>query len=261
MACQLMIPPCLCGQEKFHSTRHHSLGGASVTLVDLFSSLENQGTLALLDTTMFGVAVRNDFFLPELLYSSIGGVLKSSAGSFGMKYSHFGTDFFSEQEIGICYGKQLSKTFYAGMRVNYFRIQQNEYGNEGVITTELGFITKMNDELSIGGHFYNPFRAKLKGKSTIQRTKSLMRVGINYQLKTCSLLAELEHSTGEELVLKSGLEYFLNKNWVLRAAYRFPRNQMSGGIGLIYKSFRLDFSYQWHTVLGSSTALGLVYVL
>ena len=59
--------------------RSAALGGASVTLTDLWSTQNNQAGLAKLDTIEVGVYAQRKFLLPQLGYNAFAGAIPIKA--------------------------------------------------------------------------------------------------------------------------------------------------------------------------------------
>jgi len=249
------------GNKQFNSSRHHALGGASSSLIGTFSSLENLGTLGLQDSSIHvGLAFQNNFFLSSL---NTGGLAVShplANGTIGLIYSRFGNFSFNENEIGLAYGKKIFKNTSGGVRLNYYRVQQDFFRSTGTVTVEFGIHTQIHKDIAFSAHIYNPFRSKLSEDENITiRTESGIRVGAIYKQEKFNLITELENNTNENLQLKGGLEIFLTPCFILRAGYNFPINEVSTGLGFQFSSFHIDLFYSFHESLGSSSGLGLGY--
>jgi hypothetical protein len=249
------------GYKDFTSARHFALGGATSSLAGNQISLDNQGSLSKVEDKEICLSYRNEFFLSELSTFGIGAILPTKAGVFGANISRFGNLNYSQNTIGIAYGKNIFEKFNFGMRLNLNRLQQNEYGNVTYPTVELGFLSPLSENLTIAGHVYNPFRSKLITQNeTYFRVASALRLGMNYSIDKVSILVDLESNTTQNLLLKSGIEYHASDVLDLRFGLNFPNQLLSAGVGFNTESLIIDFYYQTHLLLGGSAGTTLTYV-
>lgn len=248
------------GDKDYTSARHYGLGGASTTLVGGGNSLDNQGTLGLVDTSSLSFFYGNRYFLKELSTYGLGLIKPIKSGVLGVSIIRFGSNYYSQNNIGLAFGKVLTEKFSFGLRLNYLRLQQFEYGNTGLVTAEVGMLTKVSEQLSIGAHIYNPFRVKLTTENDGEfRSESGLRVGANYQLNQVNVLIEMESNTVSELLVKTALEYQSEGALFIRAGFVYPQKQVSAGLGVTLKYFKTDLYYQYHLELGNSSGVSLSY--
>jgi hypothetical protein len=248
------------GEKEYTSAHHFALGGATSTLSGNLNALDNQGTLSNEDSVSVSLAFKNDYFLSELSTYGLGVVYPTKSGTWGAIVTRFGNQYYSQNNLGLAYGRKLHDWFSFGMRLNYQTLQQNEYGNTKYATVEFGVLSKVSKNLSLGAHVYNPFRSKVvfEGEG-YYRIGTVLRLGANYSLDQVSLLLDLESNTQSNLLLRSGLEYHVSKNIDLRLGFVFPQQQISTGFGFQLQGLDFDFYYQWHAVLGGSIGSTINY--
>lgn len=249
------------GEKDFVSARQFAIGGAATGLIDNISSLDHQGGLGLLDSHSVFLSFQNKFLLPELNTFACGGIFHTKQGNWGTVLNRFGNQYYNQNTLGIAYGKTFTPQFSFGLRLNYHRIQQYEYGNIGYFTTELGLLTKINKDFSIATQVYNPFRTKINIENEDEsfRIASGIKIGLNYSYENFRVLVDIANNTNQKLILSAGLEYHITKSIDLRTGFNYPNKGFSAGLGYKTKAFIFDFYYLHHLLLGASFGSTLAY--
>ena len=229
--------------------RSTALGNTAITITDFWSQFNNQAGLAGNTHFAVGTSYENRFLLKSLSIKTLGLLIPFKDESFGLNIIHFGDANYNEMNIGLAYGRKLSKNLSVGIQFDYFTFHQgNDYGSMNKITFEGGFIYTVDEKIKIGGHLYNPII-----KSNTENTPILpeiYRLGFEYsiseditgffEVKTQSILGSSLHF---------GLEY-KQKLFAFRAGYASNPDQFTFGIGIKKNQFVFDFSSNLHPVLG-----------
>ena len=119
--------------------RSAALGGASVTLSDLWSTQNNQAGLAHLDSIEVGVYAERKFMLPQLGYNAFAGAIPIKGGTFGLSYSRLGYAKYNENKIGLAFAKKLGDHISAAVQLDYLsKYIGDGYGKNGTFAAEFG---------------------------------------------------------------------------------------------------------------------------
>jgi len=241
--------------------RAAALGGASITLSDVFSAQNNQAGLGFLKKASLGAYYENRFLLKQLSYSSFVGALPIKKGTFGLTYTGFGYSAYKQSKLGLAYGIALSENFTAGVQMNYLSYRIGDiYGKTSAFTVELGLQGKLSKNVIVAAHVYNPNRAKITDYNN-EKLPSQLRFGIQYIFSEKLIaVAEAEKSSYNAVNFKGGIEYSPAKEFYLRAGATSNPAQASFGVGLNVSSLKFDLSSAYHNVLGFSPQVGLSYV-
>lgn len=235
-----------------------ALGQTSVCQNDFWSQFNNQAGIAHNDNFMLGSFYENRFLLKSLSTKAVGFLIPLNHSSLGANIIHYGDALYSEMNIGIAYGRKLSKNLSAGIQIDYFTIRQaNGYGNKNNITFEVGFIYQVDDKMKIGGHFYNPFSISNKTEEII--LPEIYRLGLEYLIDN-NLFAYVEFQNNNQLGSSChfGLEYLWN-SIAIRTGYATNPDQLSFGIGFKLKKLQLDISSSLHQFLGVTPQFSFSY--
>ncbi|MDP2386010.1 MAG: hypothetical protein Q8M29_06550 [Bacteroidota bacterium] len=242
--------------------RAAALGGASITLSDVYSAQNNQAGLGFVANTSVGAYYENRFLLKQLNYSSFVGALPIKKGTFGLTYTGFGYSAFKQSKFGMGYGMKLSDNFSAGVQLNYlsYRIGDAFYGKASTFCVELGLQGKLSKNVIVAAHVYNPNRAKITEYNN-EKIPSQLKFGLQYIFsKQLMIIAEAEKGSYTNVNFKGGVEYAPAKEFYLRVGMSSYPVQAAFGVGVKYEGLKFDLSSAYHNVLGFSPQVGLSYV-
>ena len=242
--------------------RAAALGGASVTLSDVYSAQNNQAGLGFMTNAAAGAYYENRFLIKQLSYSSVVGALPIKRGTFGLTYTGFGYSAFKQSKFGLGYGMKLGENISAGVQLNYlsYRIGDAFYGNASTFCVEMGLQGKLSKNVIVAAHLYNPNRAKITEYNN-EKIPSQLRVGLQYTFsKQLLILAEAEKGTYSNINFKGGVEYAPAKEFYLRAGMSSYPVQASFGVGVKLEGLKFDLSSSYHNILGFSPQVGMSYV-
>ena len=241
--------------------RANALGGASLSLVDVWSVYNNPGSFGLLEKTAVGVSYENRFLLKELSTQSLTfGYHTKDAGNFGLHFQQYGFNLYREIQGGFTYGMKFYDNFSGGVSINYHRIVLGEnYASKNSISAALGMCYKLNDELNFSMRILNINRAKLL-VSEDERLPTTFCLGAVYNFsKTALWTLEAEKGLVHPMNIKSGLEIQAHEIFAVRLGVNSYPLQASAGFGLNLSHFHFDMATMWHAQLGLSPSLGIHY--
>jgi hypothetical protein len=89
---------------------------------------------------------------------------------------------------------------------------------------------------------------------------SVIRVGAGtYLNKSLFAGAEVEMSSGSNLLIRTGFDYEAARNLWLRGGYSSENNSFSFGFGYVVKMLQLDLGVATHDRLGISSSISLIF--
>lgn len=237
-----------------------AMGGYSATLTDVWSANNNQAGLGFITDISGGIFYENRFLLKETSYRAGAFVLPVKTGAFGLSVASFGYELYSETKAGLSYGQRLGDKVSVGVQINYLNTTlSQDYGSRNTLTGAAGLIAKMNDEISIGVHVYNPTRSQLAEYDN-EKVPTVMKLGLDYRFSEKVMLGvETEKDMNYDAVVKAGLEYHITEILYLRGGISTNPILSSFGFGLEMKNFKMDISSSFHQTLGMTPGISLVY--
>lgn len=235
-----------------------SLGAYSKKQADVFSFTNNQAALASVESAGVGVYGERRFMLTENSVYALAAAIPTSLGNIGIQMNYAGFKNFNESKIGIAYGRSLGKKVDIGVQFNYYGYRIPAYGNASNINFEIGAILHLTDKLNAGLHIYNPVGGKL-GKSGDEKLAAAYKLGAGYDAsESFYVSAEIIKEEDKPVNVTGGVQYRFNNQFFVRAGFVSETASGFGGVGVAWKSLRLDISANYHPQLGFSPGLLLI---
>jgi hypothetical protein len=222
-----------------------------------WSSFSNQSLLAYNKSSSAGINYENRFGIEELGTCSAGVIIPSGKSSMGIIYSHFGYPEYRRNMWGISCGMPVGKNVAAGVQVDYFsEILPGEYDNIRVITFETGAAFNLSEKVTAAIHLFNPVPNSIR--RSILPSTLMAGAGINLS-KTLFTGAEVEMSTDEIFIIRTGFEYEAAKKFRIRGGFSSANSSFSFGVGYLMKSLKIDLGFSTHDRLGVSSSASLIF--
>src|SRR3972149_6877861 len=165
--------------NSFIGGRGGGMSGAVVAHSDVWSVFNNQAGLGKVNKISFA-GYNENLFNTMIGTKALGFILPTRTGNFGLLFTNYGMSSFLLQKFGLAYGKQLGNNFLAGLQLDYFNLNLPEnYGHDGSVTFEAGFITTPVNNLSVGAHVFNPVRSTFETANQAG-LPPVLKVGLEY---------------------------------------------------------------------------------
>lgn len=235
------------------------LGAYSINHSDVFSFTANQASLAQLKNAGVAVYGERKFLLSELnSYTAVFG-LPTQSGNFGLKAGYYGFSDYNETQLGLAYGRKLGDKVDLGAQFNYNGIRIAGYGNDAAISFELGTILHLTDKLHAGIHVNNPVGGKF-GKDQQEKLSSVYTIGIGYEASDKFFVStEMIKEEDQPVNVNAGFQYKFLPQLLTRMGISTATSTGWMGIGLSWKSFRVDITAAYHPQLGITPGLLLLF--
>jgi hypothetical protein len=240
--------------------RSSAIGGASVTLDDVWATQNNQAALASMRNFSAGAFYENKFLLKELSSRAAAVVMPIKIGTIATLIHNFGYSQYQENKYSISFAKAFDPKFSMGIAMDWINIQLGDnQGKKNIFTSELGIFSKPLKNLTLGAHIFNPARIKLADYNN-ERLATILKLGGNYLFSKNVLMAiEAEKDISKKVIFKTGIEYRPVNQLYLRIGLSTNPILSSFGFGFNIKNVQLDVSAKYHQILGFSPQLGILY--
>lgn len=235
------------------------LGAYSIEHTDIFSFTTNQASLAQIKNAGIAVYGERKFLLSELNNYTAAFGLPTQSGNFGLKAGYYGFSDYNETQLGLAYGRKLGDKIDLGAQFNYNGIRIAGYGNDAAISFELGTILHLTDRLHAGIHVNNPVGGKF-GKDREEKLSSVYTLGIGYEASDKFFVsAEIIKEEAQPVNVNAGFQYKFIPQLLTRIGMSTATSTGWMGIGLSWKSFRVDITAAYHPQLGVTPGLLLLF--
>lgn len=237
--------------------RSIALGGSSICIIDPFAAQNNQANLAFLTAPYFQASYVNSYLLPNLGVQSFSVGTQLMGGVGALSYNGQRFNEYIESNFGLAYAQAFGN-FAIGAQLDYLNLQfGNFYGSKNAITFQIGVSAKINQNVRIAAHIYNPTGVQINDYQN-EQLPSTIRIGALYSFSNNAFISgEIEKSLNYRPTLKMGFEYPFNNKLSVRAGASTLNNLLSLGLGTQLKNIRFDGAIALHQVLGISPAVSI----
>lgn len=226
------------------------MGARAVGLNGAFTSLSNNSLAIFYNPAGLGQLKYRDFSvfynpapfgLTELSSAAFTYAEPTKYGVFGSALRSYGFDLYKETGVMLSYGNGYKSRIFYGVNLNLYHLNIQNYGSATSYGIDVGAMAYINKYLRWG------FFGKNLTGSTIGESKEkiaqVYRTGLNYKpLNEVNLLLEFEKDVKYPISVRAGFEYSLLDFVDLRAGVGNQPTTFSGGIGLNYGIFQLDYA-------------------
>lgn len=241
------------------SSSFELLNTYSLSHIDVFSFTYNTAALARQKGFGAGVFAENRFAMKEMNHYSAAAAVETQQGNFGFQADYFGYSQFNEYQLGLAYGRPLGSLIDIGAQFNYYSYRVPAYNQNGTVTFQLGIISRLSEEVSVGIQIYNPVGGYLS-KINEEKLASSYQFGIGYEpAENVIFSATLQKEEGKNLNLTGGIFYHFAEKFFARAGVRTEGNMPFAAAGVAFNDLRLDLSVSHHAELGFSPGVMIIY--
>lgn len=244
--------------------RSVALGGASVSLVDIWASYNNQAALAKINNIQCAAFYINNFSIKELSTKAVSCLLPSKYGNFNINISQFGYSKYNETKIGFSYSKVLLKKLAFGIQFDRLAIKQTGIsgGSIDAYTFEIGLLSNIKDNILIGFHIFNPIQAKFSSENYNKNIDSIAKLGFSWKIDKYFLITtQSQLMFNKSLKHGLGLEYYINKTFTFRCGISNKPKSISIGAAYKYKKISCNIAFWHHQTLGYSPSADIIFSL
>lgn len=243
--------------------RSNSLANAVVADVNVWSFFHNPGALGYLKNASIGASYENRYLLKELQHQAIvyAQPLKNGkAGVLSVGVQSFGFKVYRSNRFGLGYALKLHEKVAMGVQLNYQDVWIQNYDYVGTVTAEIGLLSKITKNLSLGFSVMNINHARIS-RIPDNRFGTFFRLGLKYEFSNIvGITAEVEKEIRSKIRPKIGLEYQMIKGFFLRLGAAYNPAEITFGIGYKFKfRLQLDAGSAWRQHLGWSPHVGITY--
>jgi hypothetical protein len=189
------------------------------------------------------------FGVSEISSGALSYVEPSKLGTFGLALKTYGFELYRETNAILSYGNNFKGKFFYGLNINYYNLRIQNYSSASAFGADIGAMAYLTDFLK-WGFFANNINGTKIGESG-QRIAQVYRTGFTIEPRNdFNLIFEVEKDVKYPLSFRGGLEYYINEYIDLRGGIGTEPTSFSGGVGINYNIFQLDYSIYNNQDLG-----------
>lgn len=215
----------------------------------------NPASLTGLKKGTLGVDVEQRYGLSELFTGRAAVALpigNSETGqTIGLGLSAFGFPNYQSMRLTAGYGIRAFDRLDLGVRLHYQNMTVTGYGTGSAFIADLGFVAKLNDQLSLAGRAQNVNQARLKTAVGEDVLASTFAAGFIYlPNKKTTVLLDLEKSELFPASLRLGVAYQFHEILEAQVGTHTQPLGWSGGFSVKKDSWNLNIAGRYHERLG-----------
>jgi hypothetical protein len=234
-----------------------SLANSGTALDGVSSIYFNQAGITSIDNFAIDLSAEKRFELNAFASIGISIVKKTSLGHFGLTLQKFGLEEYSQQKIGFVYARKLIEKVKVAAQFNYNNINIDEYGNTSLYNFEIGILSALSREISLGVHVVSPISKEINDGSKLQ---SEFAVGIKYQPSNkVMLLADIAKTIDFDPEFRLGLIYDVSDILQGRIGYNVSIGNIGFGFGVNINKYAVRGGYSINNILGNTPSMSLQY--
>ncbi|MCF8260954.1 MAG: hypothetical protein K9J12_09280 [Melioribacteraceae bacterium] len=224
---------------------------------DVFTLFSNPGGLSQLNWREVGVYYSPAPFGLSELANAYGAYHENTKfGSFAAGFKTYGFELYKENQIILGYSNYLGNGVFAGISLKYNFLKIQNYGNTSAFTILIGSVFHYSENISFAIAIDNLTRS---GYSKEDYLPVVYSSGISYEpLEALSVNFTLEKDLDHDVSFNYGTEYSPLKYFTFRVGFSSEPKSYSGGIGINYSIFQVDYSVFQHIELGLTHQAGVL---
>jgi len=195
--------------------------------------------------------------LTELSTTGLAVSVQPGFGTFGAGIRRYGFSLYRELSCGISYARSTEALAF-GFTFNYQGVSIENYGSAATLGVDVGILVSLPDHLRWGMAILN-VNAPTIGSSR-EPLPRRFSTGLSFQPgNRCAFFCDFNKDPGFGPNLRGGFEFWIVDAFALRAGMSDDPSEISGGIGLRWEKFELDYAYVSHSDLGGSHLATLTF--
>ncbi|MCS6916117.1 MAG: hypothetical protein RMK52_07355 [Chitinophagales bacterium] len=248
------------GQWLSYSARSSGMGNTGLDLSDVTGVLLNPAALAGQEATTLLASAHQPYMLAELGTYNVAAAIPIRHAGWGLALTYSGYEAFNQKKAALSYGRSITEFISLGIQLDYIQTAVSEYGTSHTFTGDVGTLVAISSQLRLAAHVFNPY--PINWGFGEQKVPTVFRMGLAYRPAEPLLInAEVEKDIDQPGRIKTGVEYQPADPLFLRAGLLTNPAVFCAGAGLRLGRMQLDFSAQYHQVLGITPAASVWLVL
>lgn len=243
-----------------------SIANTSVAVQDEWNAFQNVAALAHVNKMEFSAQYENRFMIKELSTQSVQAGFNAKYVNVGVAFSYHGYSVYNEMIAGLGIARNFGNKFSMGVQFDYYTAyfsaaEESRY--RGAVVAQIGVVSHIFDDFTVGFHTFNPFQTNIKTNYTTKRLPSIFSIGTNYEFaKNTKWLIQVDKETSSNFRFATGFEYtMIDALTVKMGAYASDYLVPALGIGIHLGNFHFNLNGELHPQLGINTLANLKYRL
>jgi len=195
------------------------------------------------------------FGMHELSESAIAAAVPFNFGVLGFGIRRYGFELYRELSWTLSYANSV-KGICLGVNFNFHTVTIKNYGSANTIGIDVGMLVPVFINFQFGTFIKN-INSPTIGVSREKLPQSFT-TGVAYiPMNSLTLTLDIEKEINFDLNARFGFEYWIIDALVLRGGATDTPTQFSGGVGVRYSIFQMDYGFTTHQELGCTHGISI----
>lgn len=215
---------------------------------DIFSIFNNpSGTSNISSRTAGFFYSPFPYGIKELASGNFALTQPTALGNFNVGFSTYGFELYKENKFVLGYSNKILENFLFGFSTYYQTTSIKRYGSSGQFNISLGGLFLLSPNINLGFSLQNPLR--YSGSNINQPL--IYNLGVSYfPIDLTTLNFSISKEIDFPISLRFGVEYSIFENIFIRIGTHNEPNIYSGGFGINYSLFTINYAITSHQELG-----------
>ena len=225
---------------------------------DIFSLFNNPAGVSIKNKREIGIFYSpSPYGIKELSNGFAAYREPTSFGNIAIGVMTYGFDLYNENEFVFGYSNEITENILWGISFSQLITKIKRYGSTSAFNFSFGSIFRFSKDISLGFYAKNILRSANNLNRDI-----LFSSGISYSpLKNSTINLAVSKELDYPFSISAGCNYALVKFLHLRFGLRRDPNQYSGGLGIYFSVFNLNYAASSHIDLGLTHQFDLIISL
>lgn len=239
--------------------KSNGMGNASVSSIDGWGSVNNQGALPFLNKPFVGVSYDLRFGLKEFSSRTCVVSYPALSGVASLQFSAFGSSLFSVYKSGMGYSRLFGESFGAGLHFDLLSFKVNpQMRTLHLLTFELGMMWRLTEDLSLGCHLFNLPAVNYSLEKTTESLPVEYRFGFQRTLSDrLNFAGEMAGNDQDNPFFRFGLDYQIQEFLSFQLGFQTLGASLGAGMGYQFSKGRVDVACRSIQGLGRLYSISL----
>jgi hypothetical protein len=214
----------------------------------------NPAAISFSDRKAVDLSVLNRFQMSELNTANLSLIYPDKRLDAGFRLSAFGYEDYRIAQLQGSFAKKIRKNLSLGIQVNYRNTQSRwEEDSQACFSSGLGVYYRLNEQVDLA----------LLGEDLFCTSDEKLwrwQAGLQYHASDhVALFVESGYDKDKTFRFVAGIDYALFEQFHFRSGYDSDHGMPAFGVGYGWNQWQVDVGFSFHSVLGTSSAIGIRY--
>ena len=225
---------------------------------DVFSLFNNAACLHYLTKKEAGVFYSpSPFGLKELANAFIAYADSFAFGNVALGAMNYGYELYNERKFSAGYSDAIYDGLSVGISLNLHWIKIKNYGTDFTLYLNAGFSLMITDGIFWGFSLSNINKATF-GKEKDQIPSEIKTGAAFKPVENFMISCAFDKETDAEESVSFGINYDILRCISLRSGFSTRISKFSGGLGIHYSIFNINYAFVFHNDLGITHQTDLI---